>query len=89
MLFDALFLGLFLAGWTVCGALAWLVWSVATRGAAGLGTLLLAILASVSGGLLVPFLGLRDDVGVGVSFAVGAGLALFVSGARVAARHRE
>jgi len=86
MLFDALFLGLLVGGWTLCGALAWLFWSAATRGDAGLLSLPLAVFASVSGGLLIPFLGLRDELGVGVSFAAGGGLAFLVVGARVAVR---
>ncbi len=70
MLFDAIFLSLFVLGWLICGFLPWLVLSVGTRGDAGLGYLPLCLLTSVVAGVAIPVLGLNDGRGLLVSFAV-------------------
>ncbi|GBD23198.1 hypothetical protein HRbin29_00856 [bacterium HR29] len=86
MLFDAVFVGLFVLGWLACGLLAWLAGSVATRGNAGLATLPLAALAGVTGGLIVPFAGFTGGGGLAASFAAAASLAGLVTFARIISR---
>lgn len=86
MLFDALFIGLFVLGWFACGTLAWLVGSVATRGNAGLGTLPLAGVAAVAGGLVVPFVGFTGVGGLAGSFVAATGFAALVTFARIYSR---
>lgn len=89
MVFDALFLGLFVMGWVGAGTLAWLVGSVATRGNAGLGTLPLAAFAGVVGGLLVPFVGFTGRGGLFGSFVVAALFGAMVTFARILGRSRS
>lgn len=78
MLFDLVFLGLFLAGWLICAFIPWLAFSVATRGNAGLINLPLVLFAGVIAGLAVPLLGLDGWNGLWLSFLaamlVSAGL---------------
>jgi hypothetical protein len=69
VVFDFIFLGLFFAGWLICGFVPWLALSVATRGNAGLRYLPLCLLAGVTAGLAVPLLGLDDSRGLWLSFA--------------------
>ncbi len=69
MLFDAIFLALFVAGWTVAGGLPWLALSVKTRGHAGLPYLPLCMFTGVVAGLAVPIMGLDNTTGIWVSFA--------------------
>ena len=61
MLFDTIFISLFVTGWLICGYVPWLAWSVATRGHAGLIYLPLCLFAGVVGGMAVPTLGLSDE----------------------------
>lgn len=69
MLFDALFITLFVIGWLALGFVPWLILSVATRGNAGMRYLLPSMAAGVIGGLAVPLF--RDDgLGLGLSFVV-------------------
>ncbi len=68
MLFDAIFLGLFVAGWIVAGGLPWLVLSITTRGRAGLQYLPLSMFTGVVAGLAVPIMGLDNGTGIWVSF---------------------
>ncbi len=70
MLFDAIFVTLFVTGWAFCGLVPWLALSVWTRGAAGLPNLPLAMFAGVVGGLAVPILGRDDATGIWLSFGV-------------------
>lgn len=86
MLFDALFVGLFVLGWLACGTLAWLVGSVLTRGNAGIITLPLAGFAAVAGGLVVPFLGFTGIGGLAGSFVAASALAALVTFARILRR---
>lgn len=58
--FENIFVTLFLFSWVVCGAMAWLVYSVAARGHAGLVLLPLSMATGILGGIAVPLL-LRDD----------------------------
>lgn len=82
MLFDAIFISLFVAGWLVCGLVPWLILSVATRGHAGLLNLPLCLFTGVVAGLAVPVLGLDNTAGIGVSF----GAALVAPAMLLAAR---
>ncbi|MDE2669787.1 MAG: hypothetical protein OXI51_09055 [Chloroflexota bacterium] len=69
MLFDALFITLFVLGWLALGFVPWLALSVATRGNAGMRYLPLSMVAAVIGGLAVPLF--RDDeLGLILSFVV-------------------
>ena len=72
MLFNLIFLSLFVAGWLICAFLPWLVLSVATHGHAGMGYLPLCLFAGVVAGIAVPVLGLNDGSGLIVSFALAA-----------------
>lgn len=68
MLFDLIFVGLFLVGWLVCAFLPWLAVSVATRGNAGIGMLPLCLFTGVVAALAVPFLVNDGWTGVWLSF---------------------
>lgn len=82
MLFDAIFLSLFVSGWLMCGFFPWLAVSVATRGGAGLVYLPLSMFAGLVGGLAVPVLGADGKGGIWLSFLV----ALIVPSLLLAAR---
>lgn len=72
MLFDIIFVSLFLAGWLFCAFLPWLAVSVATRGEAGLVNLPLCLFAGLVAALAVPLL--IDDGWTGVWLSFGAAL---------------
>jgi len=69
VLFELIFLSLFITGWVVCGYLPWFLLSVFTRGNAGLVYLPLSIFTGVVAGLAVPLLGPRDVLGLWLSMA--------------------
>ena len=88
MLFNLLFITLYVLGWLALGFLPWLVLSVTTRGNAGLRSLPLSMGAGVIGGLAVPFL--RDDgLGLILSFVVALAFPTLLLTARRAARRRQ
>ena len=69
MLFDAIFITLFVLGWLALGFVPWFILSVATRGNAGMRYLLPSMATGVIGGLAVPLF--RDDgLGLILSFVV-------------------
>ncbi|MEO9254931.1 MAG: hypothetical protein ABI305_05290 [Tepidiformaceae bacterium] len=68
MLYAAIFLTIFVAGWLICAFLPWLVLSVVTRGNAGLVYLPLSLFTGVVAGLAVPLIGLNDMTGLILSF---------------------
>jgi len=68
VLFDAIFLGLFVGGWVVAGGMPWLVLSITTRGRAGLQYLPLCMFTGIVAGLAVPIIGLNGRTGIWVSF---------------------
>ncbi len=68
MLFDLIFVSLFLLGWSFCSFLPWLTVSVGTRGNAGLGMLPLCLFAGVVAALAVPLLVNDGWMGVWLSF---------------------
>lgn len=82
MLFDLIFLSLFVSGWLLCGYIPWVALSIATRGNAGLTNLPLSLFASLVAGLSVPILFRQDGLGAAMSFAA----ALLASVALLAAR---
>jgi hypothetical protein len=67
VLFDAIFIALFLSGWLLCAFVPWLALSVRTRGNAGLANLPLCLFAGVVAGVAVPMLGLDNAAGILVS----------------------
>ncbi len=72
MLYTAIFLSIFIAGWLVCAFVPWLVLSVATRGNAGMAYLPLCLFAGAVAGFAVPILGLDDGTGLVLSFVAAA-----------------
>ena len=86
MLFDALFITLFVLGWLALGFVPWLVLSVATRGNAGIRYLLPSMAAGAVGGVVVSFI--RDDgLGLILSFVVALAFpTLLLTARRVALR---
>lgn len=68
-LFDLIAGALLITVWMALGVVPWLVASVLTRGHAGVVLLPLCMLAGVAGGMLVPFLGFTDVLGIWLSFA--------------------
>ena len=77
MVFDLVFVSVFLAAWGMAGFLPWLVFSVVTRGRAGLAMLPVSILVGVVAGIAGPALGWTDSLGLWASF----GLAVIVPAA--------
>ncbi|MCK9519237.1 MAG: hypothetical protein M0R74_09495 [Dehalococcoidia bacterium] len=70
MLFDLIFLGLFMVGWLACAYVPWLAVSVATRGNAGMMLLPICLFTGVVGALTVPVLGFEGAGGLKASFLV-------------------
>lgn len=88
MLFDALFITLFVIGWLALGFLPWLVLSVATRGNAGMRYLLLSMAAGVASGVVVSFI--RDDgLGLILSFVVALAFPTLLLTVRRVSRRRR
>ncbi|HXU25120.1 MAG TPA: hypothetical protein VN697_13915 [Tepidiformaceae bacterium] len=69
MLYDAIFISLYVVGWLVCAFVPWLVLSVVSRGHAGLIYLPLCLFVGVVAGFAVPIFGLTDALGLWLSFA--------------------
>lgn len=67
MLFELIFVTIFVAAWVVCGYLPWFLLSVFTRGNAGLVYLPLSVFTGVVAGLAVPLLGPQDMTGLWLS----------------------
>ena len=82
MLFNLIFISLFLSGWLVLAFLPWLAVSVATRGHAGLRLLPLALFTGVVGGLAVPILIRDDGLGLVLSFVAAFALPSLLLGAQ-------
>ena len=78
MLFDAIFLTLFLLTWATLGALAWIALSLRRRAVGALFALPCALLGAIGGGAATPLLGLDDGTGIAVSMltALAGGLLL-------------
>ena len=82
MLFDLIFLTIFVAGWLLGGYLPWVVLSVITRGNAGLSNLPICLFAALVVGLAVPILFRDDAIGALISFSVAPVAATAVLAAR-------
>ncbi|MEJ5220501.1 MAG: hypothetical protein WHT63_00665 [Tepidiforma sp.] len=67
-MYTAIFVGLYLLGWSVAAFLPWLGWSVATRGRAGLWNLPLCLFAGIVAALAVPVAGATGAAGLAASF---------------------
>ncbi len=80
MLFDFIFLSLFLLGWLICAFVPWLALSVATRGDAGLGYLPLCLFAGLVAAVAVPLLGLDDLRGLVISFVAATAVPALLLG---------
>lgn len=82
MLYDAIFVSLYVSGWLICAFLPWLALSVATRGHAGLAYLPLCLFVGVVAGLAVPVFGLTDALGFWLSFVVAFAVPTLILAAR-------
>lgn len=90
MLFELIFVSLFIAGWLACGFAPWLALSVATRGHAGLHMLPICLFGGVVGGLAVPILLRQDMAGLWLSFAAALFIpAMLLAAQRTAAAARQ
>ena len=89
MLFDAIFITLFVLGWLALGFVPWLVLSVASRGNAGMRYLLPSLAAGVIGGLAVPLSGRDDALGLVLSFVVAFSFPTLLLTARRISRRRQ
>ena len=67
MLFETIFVSIFVVAWLLCGFLPWLVLSVATKGEAGLASLPLCLFAAVVSGIAVPVMGANGGSGIWMS----------------------
>ncbi len=67
MLFNVIFLILFVAAWSFLALLSWIALSVPRRARGALWAAPFAFLGGIGGGALVPLAGLDDEVGIGVS----------------------
>ena len=64
MLFDAIFLTLFLLTWAALGALAWITLSLRRRAVGAIFALPCALLGAIGGGAATPLLGLDNGTGI-------------------------
>lgn len=78
MLFNAIFLALFLSAWAVLGALGWIGLSLRRRAVGAIFALPCALLGAIGGGAATPLLGLDNGAGIAVSMltALAGGLLL-------------
>ncbi|MCY3567486.1 MAG: hypothetical protein OXH38_02580 [Chloroflexi bacterium] len=67
MLFDAIFLFLFVATWLLISSLSWIALSLRRRARGSIWAAPFAALGGVGGAVLVPVAGLTNELGVGVS----------------------
>ena len=67
MLFELIFVSIYVVVWLICGFVPWLVLSVATRGGAGLLNLPLCLFAAVVAGVAVPVFGANGFAGIWIS----------------------
>lgn len=70
MSFELIALTVLLTGWMICGVIPWLLFSIFTRGNAGLGMLPLSMFVAVVAALAVPVLGGTGTTGLWLSFVV-------------------
>jgi len=67
VLFDAIFLILFVATWLVISSLSWIALSLRRRARGALWAAPFAAVGGVVGAVLVPVAGLTNELGIGVS----------------------
>ncbi|MEP7215972.1 MAG: hypothetical protein ABI782_06930 [Anaerolineaceae bacterium] len=82
MLFEFIFVGLFVVAWLICGFVPWLALSVFTHGRAGLVNLPLSLFAALVAGLAVPVFGLTGESGIWLSVAAAVAVPSFLLGLR-------
>ncbi|MGH2632081.1 MAG: hypothetical protein ACRDG3_01610 [Tepidiformaceae bacterium] len=82
MLYDAIFVSLYILGWLICAFIPWLTLSVATRGHAGLTYLPLCLFVGVVAGVAVPVFGLTNVLGLWLSFAAAFAVPTLLLAAR-------
>lgn len=82
MLFEAIFISIFVGAWLLCGFVPWLALSVATRGEAGLLNLLLCLFAAVVAGLAVPVAGANGRPGIWISLVAAVVIPSLLLGLR-------
>lgn len=70
MVFEAIFVGIFVVAWLICGFLPWLILSVVTRGNAGLINLPLSLFTAVVAGVAVPVFGANGVGGIWLSLVL-------------------
>lgn len=85
-MFTLIFVSLMVATWVVLGFLPWLIWSVATRGNAGLANLPLCVFGALVAGLAVPLLGKDDGAGMAISAVAAAATATVLLAFRQSAK---
>jgi len=68
VLFDLIFLGLFLLGWLLCAYVPWVTLSIATKGNAGMVLLPLCLFTGVVAAMAVPVMGFDGPNGLKASF---------------------
>lgn len=76
MLFNVIFLILFVAAWSFVSMLSWIALSLPRRARGALWAAPFALLGGIAGGAVVPLAGLDNELGIGVSM-IGA---LVISG---------
>lgn len=67
MLFNVIFLILFVAAWSFLSMLSWIALSLPRRARGALWAAPFAMLGGIGGGALVPLAGLDNQLGIGVS----------------------
>ena len=67
MLFNVIFLILFVAAWSFLSMLSWIALSLPRRARGALWAAPFSVLGGVAGGALVPLAGLDNQLGIGVS----------------------
>lgn len=87
MLFELIFVSLFVAAWLICGFVPWLALSVRTRGGAGLVNLPLCLFAAVVAGLAAPLLGMTGVLGIWISVAAAVAVPSLLLGLRRLSLH--
>ena len=89
MLFEFIFVGLFVVAWLICGFVPWLVLSVFTHGRAGLVNLPLSLFAAVVAGLAIPVLGLTGESGIWLSVVAAVAVPSLLLGLRRLSLHHS
>ena len=73
MLFNVIFLILFVSAWSLLAMLSWIALSLPRRAQGALWAAPFAFLGGIGGGALVPLAGLDNELGIGVSMVAAVG----------------